>query len=124
MKSPKILIISNDLSLYRRLEIVLITEGYQVFYNQSTDTQLKSVLDEMNPDLVIVDPEVPSFRGIGISLLVRQFSPAPILMLTPASTDQGEIQALNMESADYLSEPFDIRLVTARIEQILSASPA
>jgi DNA-binding response OmpR family regulator len=125
MTSPKkIMVISNDLTLYRRLQDLLNGEGYNTSYTQSTDSRLKAHLEEIDPDLIVIDPDTPSFKGIELSLLVRQWSPAPILMLTTFASNGHEVRALDMESGDYLSEPLDIGLVAARIDLLLSASRA
>jgi len=97
---------------------------YQVFYALRTEQQLQQKIVEINPSLIIVDPDIPALRGISLSLLIRQWSPAPILMLSAARTQPDEIRMLDIDAEEYLSEPFDISLFSARIDNILSPSPA
>jgi DNA-binding response OmpR family regulator len=123
ISSKNILIVSNDLMLYKRLESLLSRQDYQAFYAQSTDSRLKTIIKNINPDLIVVDPEMPSLRGISIGLLIRQWSPVPILMLSTVDSGSNELRALNLESGDYLSDPIDVNLVAARIDTILSLSP-
>lgn len=125
MLSPKtVLVISDDLALYRLLSKVLSEQGYDVPYAQKTDHRLKMIIEKLLPDLIVIDPENSPVKGIELSLLVRQWSPSPILILTTVNSGCHEVRALNVEATGCLSEPFDASLVVTRVNNILSLSPA
>jgi two-component system, OmpR family, KDP operon response regulator KdpE len=119
-----ILVISEDCDLYKQLEDDLWMNGYQVCRAQSVDAGLKSLISRVHPDLIVIDPEVPSMKGLELSLLVRQWTPVPILILSIETEQKREVRILDLNAADYLSEPLDIKVVTARINNLLSLSPS
>ncbi|GEM_PF-2750112 len=117
-----VLIISSDYDLFTRLALQLKEPVFKVFYARGAGQRLQPIIDQVEPDLIVIDPEVPTFRGIALSMLVRNWSPKPILMLSAAYTQENEIRALDMDAEGYLSQPFDIRLVAIRIDNLLSPS--
>ena len=117
-----VLIISEDVELISRLTKALLVPEYRVICVSRTDKKLRLKINQFNPDLIIVDPEIPTLRGISLSLLLRQWLPAPILILSTARTQDNEIRALDMEADDYLSEPFDVGVVSVRIDRIIAPS--
>jgi two-component system, OmpR family, KDP operon response regulator KdpE len=119
-----VLIISDNPELISRLTKVLVEPKYRVFCVNRTDKKLRLKVNQSNPDLIVVDPEIPTLRGISLSLLLRQWLPAPILILSAARTQEDEIRALDMEADEYLSEHFDVGVVSVRIDRLLSPSRA
>jgi DNA-binding response OmpR family regulator len=119
-----VLIISSDPDLKSRLARMLCGQEYKVYYALRSDQELQQKIERIDPRLIIVDPEIPVLKGIALSLLIRQWSPAPILMLSAVCTQPNEIRMLDMNAEEYLSEPFDVRLFSVRIDNILSPSPA
>lgn len=125
MKNAKnVLIISNDPDLNSRLDFVLREPEYSVNYARRADKNLRPIINRLKPDLIVVDPEIPALRGIGLSLLIRQWSPVPILMLSAEKTLENEVRALDMDTIDYLSDPFDVGVVSVRVDDILLTSQA
>jgi two-component system, OmpR family, KDP operon response regulator KdpE len=119
-----VFMISDDPELISRLTKVLVEPEYRVFCANRTDKKLRLKINQFNPDLIIVDPEIPTLKGISLSLLLRQWMPAPILILSAARTQDNEIRALDMEADECLSEPFDAGVVSVRIDRIISPSCA
>jgi two-component system, OmpR family, KDP operon response regulator KdpE len=118
--AKQVLVISANIELYHRLRSHLSAEEYQVAIVHKTDNELKAYIDEQTPDIIIVDPEISTLHGVEVSLLVRQWTPAPILILTAALTLENQVRALDLAAEDYLSEPFDICLVEKQIANILA----
>jgi DNA-binding response OmpR family regulator len=118
--AKKVLIISADVLLYQRLRNQLSAEEYQVSLVKKTDEALKATIDEIDPDIVVVDPDISVLQGVEISLMVRQWTPKPILILTTAMTLDNQVRALDLAAEDYLSEPFDMSIIAGRIEHIFS----
>ncbi len=122
ISSKKILVVSRDDDLYRRLNTYLFERGYDTSTTRETGNELKLTIDELTPDLIIVNPETPSLQGLEISLRIRQWTPAPILILSTVDTRENEVRTLDLSAKDYLSEPFNINVVAARINKIISMS--
>jgi DNA-binding response OmpR family regulator len=118
--AKKVLIISADILLYQRLRNQLSAEEYQVYLVKKTDDAMKTTIDGLNPDIIVVDPDISVLQGVEISLLIRQWTPKPILILTTAMTLDNQVRALDLAAEDYLSEPFDMSIIVRRIEHIFS----
>ena len=118
----KILIVSSDKELYRRFKNHFSERDYDATHTQWTGNELKSIINEVNPDLIVVDPQTPSLQGLEISLRIRGWTPVPILILSTAETRENEVRTLDLAAIDYLSEPFNIGIVATRIDKILALS--
>jgi DNA-binding response OmpR family regulator len=118
-ETKKILVISNDQLLYEKLKTLLASEGYGLRFASSRDSALKSIIEEMKPQVMVVDPEIPGMQGIKLSMLIRRWSAAPILMISPAQSGPHEIRILDVSSKDWLSEPLGVDLVAVRVNAII-----
>jgi two-component system, OmpR family, response regulator protein BraR/BceR len=118
VSARKVLVISADITLFSRLEGHL--SEYQVKNIQKSDQELKAAIDEFSPDIIVVDPDISTLHGVEVSLLIRQWTPTPILILTTAMTLDNQVRALDLAAENYLSEPFDISLIIKRIEHVLA----
>jgi DNA-binding response OmpR family regulator len=115
----KILVISNEHLLYEKLERLLGEDGFDLKFALSSDPSLKTIIDEMKPLVMVIDPEIPGMNGLKLSLLIRRWSPAPILMISPAQSGPHEIRILDVTSKDWLSEPLGVDLVAVRVNSII-----
>jgi two-component system, OmpR family, KDP operon response regulator KdpE len=120
----KVLVISTDIALYQRLNSQLSPEEYCFTLVQKTDEELRTSIEEVAPDIIIVDPDISTLRGVEVSLLIRQWTPTPILILTVARTLENQVRALDLAAEDYLSEPFAISHVARQIDHILELNRA
>jgi len=116
----KIAIISTDISLQGQLESYLSGIGHRIKVVQNYGDELTALVESFDPDLVIVDPEVPGLTGVEISLYLRRISPMPILMLSSYRAAKNQLRLLDTGSADYLSRPLGFPDIAARIDRILS----
>jgi DNA-binding response OmpR family regulator len=121
ISDKKILIISDDVVLHSRLKSNLNDWGYGIDEVAHNEDDISSLIDKINPDLIVVDPDMPTLRGVKICLHIRRISPAPILMLTTEKTEENEIRCLDVHSKDYLSQPFDMAALAIRVENLLTA---
>jgi DNA-binding response OmpR family regulator len=120
MPEPKIiLIISNEQLLYEKLKTLLTNEGFDLKFALSSDPALSTIIREVKPAVIVVDPETPEMNGIKLSMLIRRWSPAPILMISPAQSGPCEIRVLDVTSKDWLSEPLGVDLVAVRVNSII-----
>ena len=115
MTTQRILIIEDEPDLLRGLEINLEAEGYSVLTATSGDAGVKHALGE-RPDLVLLDVMLPGMSGLDVcrELRRRNFD-APIIMLTARAEEVDRVVGLEIGADDYVTKPFGIRELLARI---------
>lgn len=122
MIKTKILAIGNDPELLGFLQQELNGDDYAVVSTQDTRAGLRDELHEENPDFIILDIMMPNLDGIEICLHLRQWTQVPIIMLSAWDTADGMIRGLNLGSESYLTEPFGIDELKARISKTMKRS--
>ena len=120
----KILVISNDSAMQRFLKQNLNESDYQVADTQYTGEKLKATLDEEYPDIAILDIMMPSLDGLKICLRIRQWSQVPIIMLSAWGAGGDKVRGLNLSADGYLTDPFGIEELIARIDIALQQNVA
>lgn len=118
MKKTKILIIEDEAAIADILEYGLIEEGYQT-RKAHTGMDGMNILVEFDPDLLILDWMLPDQSGLDICKKVTSSYNVPILMITAKSDITDKILGLEFGADDYITKPFDMREVNARIRTIL-----
>jgi len=114
MSAQKILIIEDEIKIARFLELELSHEGYEV--DQSHDGREgfnKALGGEY--DLIILDIMLPSMNGIEVLRKLRQSSDIPVIMLTAKDEVMDKVVGLDMGADDYMTKPFAIEELLARI---------
>ena len=119
LRKTKILAIGDDPALSRLLEQELRNGYYEVASTQDTGISLRDVLNQELPDFIILDIMMPTLDGIRICLHLRQWTQVPIMMLSTWGTRDGTVRGLNLGSESYLTEPFGVEELKARINQTL-----
>ena len=115
MAKVKTLVISSDPELLRFLQQNLTESNHQVTSVQRTGEELRAVLDEELPDLVILDIMMPGLDGIEVCLAIRQWCQIPIIMLSAWGAGEGKVRGLNLSAESYLTEPFGADELRSRI---------
>ncbi|SDE14659.1 two-component system, OmpR family, alkaline phosphatase synthesis response regulator PhoP [Paenibacillus sp. UNCCL117] len=118
MKKNRILIIEDEVAIADILEYGLIEEGYFTKIAHTGTDGLK-VLADFQPDLLILDWMLPDQSGLDICKKVTATYNIPILMITAKSDITDKILGLEFGADDYITKPFDMREVNARIRTIL-----
>ena len=114
--NEKILIIEDEEDLVKGLKINLLDEGYKVDYSLDGKEGLSKALSE-KPDLILLDIMLPGMNGLEICKeLRRKNMDIPILMLTAKGEEIDKVIGLEMGADDYISKPFSIRELLARIK--------
>lgn len=113
------MVISSDQTMLRFLKQNLGDSNYPMASTQYTGEELKSLLYTENPDLIIVDIMMPDFDGVEVCLRIRQWSDAPIVMLSSWGSGRDKVRALDLGADCYLTEPFGIDELRARINEAL-----
>ena len=114
----KILIIEDDEGLNRGLSFALSQEGYEVAAAASAGDGL-GLFERENPDGVILDLNLPDGDGIDVCRKIREISEAPVLMLTARDMEVDEIMGLKSGADDYMTKPFSVAVLKARLENLL-----
>lgn len=118
MPHEKILIIEDEKDLLKLLKYNIEKEGYRVAVARDGETGLAQFRKE-KPDLVLLDLMLPKMDGYEVCKAIRRESRAPILMLTAKREEIDKILGLELGADDYVTKPFGIREVLARIKAIL-----
>lgn len=114
----KILLVEDDPLIRQELKTLLTNQGYET----SGITDFRDVprqVREAAPDLLLLDISLPGQDGYQVCTAVRSFSAVPILFLTGRDTAMDELQALTLGGDDYISKPYNIPLLLARIGALL-----
>ncbi len=114
----KILVVDDEKLLVKGIKYNLEQEGYTVETAFDGEEAVRLAHDD-SIDLILLDLMLPKMDGLSVCRSVRSFSNVPIIMLTAKSEDIDKILGLEYGADDYITKPFNIREVSARIKAIL-----
>lgn len=117
--SRHILIVDDDPDIAALLRQIMFGEGHTTSIAQNGE-KAESLARARNPDLVILDLNLPGINGIEVCRRLREFLSAPILMLTASGGDENQLVGFNAGADDYVSKPFNTQVLVARIRSLLS----
>ena len=121
---PRILVAEDEADMAMGLRDNLEFEGYEVIVVGDGEAALQAVTDH-NPDLLLLDIMMPKVDGLEVCNQVRQRGlTIPILMLTAKAQEIDIVRGLEVGADDYISKPFSIREVLARIKAALRRTDA
>jgi DNA-binding response OmpR family regulator len=119
----KVLIIEDDFSVGEMMSIYLHEEGFEV--KRAENGQMGEMyFRDFEPDIIVLDIMLPDKDGIELCTSFRSVSPVPILMVSAKSTVSDKIQGLQTGADDYMSKPFSMRELSARVQALLRRSHA
>lgn len=116
----KILIIEDDSDLREGLAFALELEGYETAQAR-TLRDARALLEETPWDLLLLDCNLPDGSGFDLVAELRNLGKVPVFMLTARNTEMDEVKALELGVADYMSKPFSLAVLKARIRRIVQA---
>ena len=120
----KILVVDDEALLVKGIRFNLQNEGYEVITG-SNGLEAVKLVQEQNPDLVVLDVMMPVMDGLTACGKIREFSDVPIIMLTAKTDDMDKLLGFDHGVDDYLTKPFNILELKARIKALLRrSSPA
>ena len=114
----KILIVEDDLTLQETLKYNLNHLGYQVITASDGTSAIESAKKEQ-PDLILLDIMLPGMDGFEVCRLIRKELTTPILMLTARDDEIDRVVGLEVGADDYLTKPFSMRELIARVKALL-----
>lgn len=117
----KVLVVDDEKNIVKGIKFALEQENMQV--DVAYDGEQAVELAKNNAyDIILLDIMLPSFSGLEVCQMVREFSDVPIIMLTAKGDDMDKILGLEYGADDYITKPFNILEVKARIKAILRRS--
>lgn len=111
---PRILLIEDEESYVQALEVGLRNEGMKVVVARDGKEALDT-FDEAEPDLILLDLMLPKINGIDVCREIRKRSSVPILMVTAKSEELDVVVGLEMGADDYITKPYRLKELVARI---------
>src|SRR5260221_565119 len=114
----RILVVDDEIEIMRALQRSLMAHGFEVFTTASGEEALEAI-SLHRPDLILLDLGLPSMSGLEVIKRVRAQSNLPIIVLSVKDTERDKVLALDLGADDYVSKPFSMNEVLARIRVAL-----
>jgi two-component system KDP operon response regulator KdpE len=120
---PAILVVDDEPQILRVMRASLPARGYEVKTAPGGEEALDEIRKEM-PDLIILDLVMPGLSGLEACQRIREFSSVPIIVLSAKGSETDKIAALDLGADDYVTKPFSLDELLARIRAVLRRSLA
>jgi two-component system KDP operon response regulator KdpE len=123
MSGAKILVVDDEPQIRRMMRATLTSSGHQVDEARTGEEALEK-FREFQPDLVLLDLNMPGIGGLEACKSIRAGSDVPIIILTVRNTEKEKVEALDAGADDYVSKPFGMQELLARIRAALRRAPS
>jgi len=117
-RNRRIVTADDDPQLLRLIARNLEFEGYEVITASDGALALEQI-ERSAPDLVLLDVMMPKMDGFTVTSRVREFSVVPIIIVTARGQDQDKVKGLDLGADDYLTKPFSVEELLARVRAVL-----
>jgi two-component system KDP operon response regulator KdpE len=118
VSNPRVLVIDDELPILRVLKSTLITSGLEVIAAATAAAALQSVAQSV-PDVIVLDLGLPDMDGKEVIQTLRQWTEAPIVVLSARHDEEERIAALDLGADDYITKPFHMGELQARLRTAL-----
>lgn len=118
----RILVVDDDSVLQRTLRINLRARGHEVLLASTGQKAVSTFLDEQ-PELVILDLGLPDLDGVEVLRRLRRTSAVPVIVLSARQQADDKVEALDEGADDYVSKPFNVDELMARVRAALRRGP-
>jgi len=116
--TPLILVIEDEVQMRRFLRASLTSNGYQVVEADTAEDGLAQA-SSRNPELILLDLGLPDQDGLVVTQRLREWAKTPIIVISARGREEDKIQALDAGADDYLTKPFGVGELLARIRVAL-----
>jgi DNA-binding response OmpR family regulator len=116
--ATKVLVVDDEKNIVKGIRFSLLQDGYEVDTAYDGEEALQKA-NENQYDLIILDVMLPKLSGLEVLQQIREFSSVPVIMLTAKGEDMDKILGLDYGADDYITKPFNILEVKARIKAII-----
>lgn len=117
----KIMIIEDEVIIREELNNFLSKYNYEVIAPSDFENVIEFILNE-NPDLILLDINLPIFDGYYICREIRKTSDIPIIIVTSRDSDMDELMSMNLGADDFVTKPYNTQILLARIAALLKRS--
>jgi len=115
---PRVLVVDDEQAILRFLRVALESQAYAVFEAASGQEALSDAAAH-KPDVIILDLGLPDIDGVEVTRLLRRWTQIPIIILTVRGSESDKIAALDAGADDYLTKPFGVGELLARLRAAL-----
>lgn len=119
--ATKVLAVDDEKIIIKGLKFSLERDGFEVICAYDADEAL-ALAESENPDIILLDVMLPGLSGYEVCERIREYSDVPIIMLSAKGEDMDKIMGLEYGADDYITKPFNILEVKARIKAIMRRS--
>ncbi len=123
MSAGKILVVDDEPQIRRVMRATLSARGYEVTDARSGGEALEELRADL-PDLVLLDLNMPGMGGLECCRLIRSGSDVPIIVLSIRNSEKDKVEALDAGADDYVTKPFSMEELLARIRAAMRRMPA
>lgn len=123
MTNSRILVVDDEPQITRVLRTTLSAQRYDIRVANDGETALE-IMKDWSPDLVITDVSMPNMDGLALCRELRTRSQIPIIVLSVKEDERTKIKALDFGADDYVTKPFNLNELVARVRAHLRRSPA
>jgi two-component system KDP operon response regulator KdpE len=123
LSAGKILVVDDDPQIRRVMKATLVGHNYEVIEARTGEDALAKTPHEM-PSLVLLDMNMPGMNGLETCRALRSSSDVPVIILSVRNTEKDKVAALDAGADDYVTKPFSIEELLARIRAALRRSPS
>jgi len=117
----RILVVDDEQSIRRFLRVALTSQGYTIF-EAASGLDALSDATAYRPDVIILDLGLPDIDGVEVTRLLRQWTQIPIIILSVRGSESDKIAALDAGADDYLTKPFGVGELLARLRAAIRRS--
>ena len=110
----RILVVDDETQITRVLRTTLSAQSYDVRVANDGEMAIE-IMKDWTPDLVITDLAMPNLDGVGLCRRIRQVSEVPIIVLSVREQDRVKVEALDAGADDYVTKPFSMNELLARV---------
>ncbi|HEX6384187.1 MAG TPA: response regulator, partial [Anaerolineae bacterium] len=114
VQGTKVLVVDDEHAIRRFLRTSLSAHGYEVHEAATGEDAILQAIN-IRPDLIILDLGLPGIDGIEVTKRIREWTQTPIIILSVQNRDTDKIEALDVGADDYLTKPFSIGELIARL---------
>ena len=116
--ATKILVVDDEKMIVKGIRYSLLQDGYEVDTAYDGEEALQKA-QQNQYDMILLDVMLPKHSGLEVLQQIREFSSVPVIMLTAKGEDMDKILGLDYGADDYITKPFNILEVKARIKAII-----
>ncbi|NLO75427.1 MAG: response regulator transcription factor [Clostridia bacterium] len=121
MKKPVALVVDDESNILRFVRANLRASGFEVA-SATTGTEALAKFESEEPNIIILDIMLPELDGFSVCRRIRQVSDVPIIMITAKGDMQDAVEGLNAGADDYVTKPFAVEELLARVNAVLRRS--